>query len=454
MQLQTSEPVRITNNEGRSTYIFKEKGSFPFEYLDEAGNSGTTTATVDFIDKDGPRVTIVRSYAYGELGSQTFGTIKDDNGNVLYSSGVTLEVQKQDNNAKEFEVLGATATDSKKVVTVRGNGVVSFTVKDEYGNLTVIKEEVNNIITTSPQVGNITYTFVDDAGETLPASQIVTIDGQPYAQGKVKVTVSGQTTSGNSVFSGVAPIKVNNAYTNQISGSDGAFTYSKIYAAEGSTFLALSDALGNVNKIPVTVKGLDNKAPEIKLNTSTVAIAQNKQGFDFRTDLGGYAVSDNVSKADQIAVEISGLDLTQLGRQRVTYTAKDQVGHATVVHQDVNVVASDGMLIMANDVLISAASEESALFDTNKLAFTVSRHNLMDVKGQELLNEQGTYDIIYQSGLYREGQMKIVAEKVTYKNLIDGHFNVTFPSVGWYTIIVRNQEREREYATFFIGRKE
>ena len=30
-------------------------------------------------------------------------------------------------------------------------------------------------------------------------------------------------------------------------------------------------------------------------------------------------------------------------------------------------------------------------------------------------------------------------------------FDVTFPKAGWYTIIIRNQERTREYTTFFVS---
>jgi len=61
---------------------------------------------------------------------------------------------------------------------------------------------------------------------------------------------------------------------------------------------------------------------------------------------------------------------------------------------------------------------------------------------------------MYHTGLYREGGMKYIAQKVTYEQLVSGRYEVTFPEVGWYTIIVRNQEREREYATFFVTKKE
>jgi len=44
--------IRILNNGGRNTYVFKENGSFTFEYLDTEGNKRTITATVNWIEKE------------------------------------------------------------------------------------------------------------------------------------------------------------------------------------------------------------------------------------------------------------------------------------------------------------------------------------------------------------------------------------------------------------------
>ncbi|WP_028551207.1 hypothetical protein [Paenibacillus sp. UNC451MF] len=444
-----SEPVTVTDPERRSTHTFTENGEFTFKFKDEAGNEGEAIAKVDNIDKSAPKVKIVRSYAYGENGSKTFGTITDNAGNVLHSNGVNLTVVKEKENDKDFIV-----PDGKNTVMLLENGTASFMVSDQYGNTTVVKETVENVLSTPPVADSVTYTFVDAAGNALPDNKIVTINGQRYAQGKMKVSLAGKAKDPNKVFAGTTPIRENGQYTNQISGSDGSFTYSRIYSADGSTLIALTDLLGNTRKVPVTIQGLDNTPPDIKLNLSSVGITQNQQGFEFSKDLGGYTVSDNVSAADTISVSISGLDLSKLGRQRVTYTAIDQVGNTSAAYQDVTVVSNEGMLIFADDVLISASSGESALFDKNTLTFSISKYNIMDVNGQQQINEWGTYDLMYQPGLYREGQMKYIASKISYSDLVNGKFKVTFPEAGWYTIIVRNQEREREYSTFFIGKKE
>jgi hypothetical protein len=47
--------VVVTNNGGSFEYLFTENDSFTYEFRDEAGNTGTLTATVNRIDKVAPR---------------------------------------------------------------------------------------------------------------------------------------------------------------------------------------------------------------------------------------------------------------------------------------------------------------------------------------------------------------------------------------------------------------
>jgi len=447
VKLSSNEPIRILNNDGKSTYTFTENGSFTFEFEDEAGNLATAVAFVANIDKQAPEVRVVHSYRYGEGADDEFGTLLDINGNVLASSGVVLSLEKAHVNAKDFTVIDGSST-----VIMRENGTVTFVVGDAYGNTTVITEEVNNIvpIIQAPEV--VSYTFIDQLGNPLNGSELVTIDGKTYGKGRVQLTLAGNGSAGIDIFNGSRPVLDGGEYINRISNSSGAYTFQRIVENNGSLSLTLSDSLGNKGKFNFTVDGIDNTAPEIQLVQSVVAVERNKANFDFAIDLGGYIVSDNVSKPENIKVTISGLDLTTVGRYRVEYTAVDQVGNSSSVVQDVYVVDGAGIKIFANDLLISESIGESALFDSTTLTFNIKGYNLMNVKGQEQVNESGTYDVLYYSGLYREGQMKYIATKLTQEQLLEQNFTVTFPKKGWYTIIVRNQERERVYATFFISK--
>jgi hypothetical protein len=53
-----SEPITLTNNSGSLSYIFSTNGSFSFTYQDASGNTGSTTAVVDWIDRITPIVSI------------------------------------------------------------------------------------------------------------------------------------------------------------------------------------------------------------------------------------------------------------------------------------------------------------------------------------------------------------------------------------------------------------
>lgn len=49
--IKPSEEVTINNNKGKTTYTFTENGEFTFEFADRAGNKGTVTAKVNWIEK-------------------------------------------------------------------------------------------------------------------------------------------------------------------------------------------------------------------------------------------------------------------------------------------------------------------------------------------------------------------------------------------------------------------
>jgi|GEM_PF-908356 len=446
-KLTTNEPVRITNNNGKSLMTITENGTYQFEFEDEAGNRGSAPVTVGSIDRTPPNVRIVKSYRYGNGANEVFGTVVDGDDNVIAASGVVLTVEKVPGSEEFTMVKGS------RSVTLKQNGKVSFTVSDAAGNTTTVSENIDFIIPSkalTPEA--ITYSYVDADGNELAEAQLVEIDGKKYARGQVKLTATGSTAANNLVFSGTQPVKEGNVYKNLISDGSGRYNYERLFNTNGQLTLAVSDMLGNVSKFTAKIEGLDNTAPELKVSRPVVTIEQNKANFDFIRDLGGYSVSDNLSKASDIKVSITGLDLTTLGKQRVTYTAVDQVGNTSTAVQEVIVVDHAGMQLFANGILISATASDMALFNTNKLTIDVRNFNAMIVDGTVQLNEVGTYDLFYYSGIFREGQMKYIATSITYEELMETDFTVEFPTQGWYTIVVRNQERERIYATFFISK--
>jgi hypothetical protein len=49
--LNPSEPITVTNNGGLLSYTFTGNGTFTFEFIDQAGKTGSATATVRWIVK-------------------------------------------------------------------------------------------------------------------------------------------------------------------------------------------------------------------------------------------------------------------------------------------------------------------------------------------------------------------------------------------------------------------
>lgn len=56
--LNFNEKVIITNNDGSSSYTFTQNGEFTVEFVDEAGNSNSITAIVNWIDKTVPTASL------------------------------------------------------------------------------------------------------------------------------------------------------------------------------------------------------------------------------------------------------------------------------------------------------------------------------------------------------------------------------------------------------------
>ena len=54
--LTANEPITVTNNGGSTTYTFTSNKSFTFQFKDNAGNTASKTATVNWIDKTAPTI--------------------------------------------------------------------------------------------------------------------------------------------------------------------------------------------------------------------------------------------------------------------------------------------------------------------------------------------------------------------------------------------------------------
>lgn len=473
VSLQSSEPIRITNLP-TSSKTFRENGEFTFEYEDAVGFTGSVTATVSNIDTTPPEANIVMHYNHPDLkaliryGSGTAvvdsaGDGYNANGefthfaapttsNVIVSNLIVAQVLPKQGQVQDYQVVSNSSGTNQSSLVMTSGSKARFSLADAAGNNAKLESDaITTLVGSIPAVEEITMVRVDNDGQTIDDSKLVQIGDQAYSKGKVRVglVMPSSVVEGNTIYAGATPVA----------------NFSADYASNGEHSILLSDVLGNKKQVNFTIAGLDNTAPTIRLNKASTTVLQNKSGFDLVTDLGGYTVSDNLTSAEQIQVTAAEyvleggqyvekpLNLTVTGKHTIRYTAKDQLGNAGYALQTVFVRSTDGMFVTANGIPLSDTESETAIVNTGTVTFNVNNFRTIETAGgTKLENELGTYDIYYFPGLVREGQMKYIATRVTYKELISKDFKVTLPKAGWYTIIVQNQERERVYSTLLVNR--
>ncbi len=136
--LKPSEEVTITNNNGKDTYTFSENGTFTFEFVDRAGNEGTATAAVDWINNEIPTVKEIKYITN------------------LSNNSVTVTATL----SKPIYTPSGWAMDGKAYVFKREyntNANETVEIKDLYGNTNSFEIDINWLEFTSPTVKEIKY---------------------------------------------------------------------------------------------------------------------------------------------------------------------------------------------------------------------------------------------------------------------------------------------------------
>ena len=145
--MEPSEEVTVTNNDGEMTHTFTENGTFTFEFVDRAGNTGTATANVNWISKI-PEYTL------------RYSTTDPTNQDVT----VTLELE---------EGYRIVSNNGATTYTFTENGEFIFEYVDESGNRGVIPVSVNWICKEAP-IGTIVYST--EIETTEPVIATITFD--------------------------------------------------------------------------------------------------------------------------------------------------------------------------------------------------------------------------------------------------------------------------------------
>lgn len=116
-----SEAVTVTNNGGAVSYTFTANGSITFNFIDNAGNTGTATATVSNIDKSAPSAPSLSSptnnqYLTTHNFAFTWGSVTDINNPITYewesSYGTGINAEGSFTSRLAYHNLSTTSVNS------------------------------------------------------------------------------------------------------------------------------------------------------------------------------------------------------------------------------------------------------------------------------------------------------------------------------------------------------
>lgn len=273
--LSSDDNITITNNDGNNTYTFTENGTFTFEFVNDLGNTGTATATVDWIDKTAPVPTI--SYNIMEAtNGDVVATISFDKENVTVVGGNTHTFTE--NGSFTFEFEDAAGNTGTAVATVNWidktlpvatitystenltNRDVIATITFDAGGVTVEGGNTHTFTENSEYV----FKYTTSTGSTGVAKAEVTwIDKQVPQPTMVYNTM--QPTNDN-VFAAITFDKENVRILNN--GGD----RTHLFTDNGTFTFEYADEAGNSGSLNAVVNWIDRVAPTAEINYSTEAL--------------------------------------------------------------------------------------------------------------------------------------------------------------------------------------
>lgn len=167
--LSTSEPVTITNNGGSSTYTFDDNGSFTFEFIDAAGNTGSAIASVSNIDKVAPTLSFVLDNTSLWSPNHKLVTITAQVNATDDISDVAIVLTSITSNESDFDpslVDDDAANDIQNIEL--GTQDTTFDLRAERAG------------SGNGRIYTVTYTAIDAAGNATTATAEVVV---PHSQG-------------------------------------------------------------------------------------------------------------------------------------------------------------------------------------------------------------------------------------------------------------------------------
>jgi len=306
--LELPDGYKVTNNDGKNTYTFTENGSFTFEFVDKAGNRGTATATVDWIDSI--KLKVEMSYNTTTISNQdVIATIKSNKKIIITNNDGDTSYVFKENGSFTFEYEDEEGNKGTITATVDWIDKVAPTAEIKYSTTDITnKEVVATLINPSEKISikdlvngsftfteNGTYTFVfeDEAGNI--GKIVATVDWIDRVVPTANIEYSNTNPTQGSV---TVTLKADEDIT--ITNNNGKNTYT--FTENGSFTFEFVDKAGNKGTAIAKVDWIDKSAPigeiiySITNSTTKPVIVTLKTNEDVM-------ITNNGGKASYIFIE-------------------------------------------------------------------------------------------------------------------------------------------------------
>ncbi|GMQ56257.1 hypothetical protein AN1V17_06500 [Vallitalea sediminicola] len=374
--LTSNETITVVNpNDGNTKYVFNENGQIQFEFMDHAGNQGTTIAKVDWIDKNLPSANVsasttswskddiiltisVPSDSRISIGEFDFGTIS----------------QYELINETSRELISETATSQcvdYKEIRIGENGTILFNILDVDTLLSQeIEVSIDNIDKVNPE-------YEVSLSELVPTMNDVVININTSDNSNTPVEI-------------VAP---DNAI-----GSNGQYTVS----SNGNYNFSIKDMAGNEVIIPINITNIDRTAPDLQITYS-------------ESEWTNQDVTATVISNEEIIVTNNNSDTNYVftDNGEFVFQVKDLAGNEKSITATVSnidkiipeaVITYSPVDITNRDVIVSIVPDEEVIINSSE--------NLMVVENETnkyMVKQNGTYNFIL---IDRAGNEKIKSIRI------------------------------------------
>lgn len=263
-------------SEGGSTHIFTENGSFTFEFTDEAGNTGSAAATVDWMDKEAPTAGITYSTT-DPVNQDVMVTLNPSEDVTVTNNEGLLTRTFTENGEFTFQFVDAAGNSGTATATVDNIDRTLLFYEIDYDPATATNQDVVAMITivngTVTGAGGDTHTFTENGSFTFefedaggnPDTSEATVDWIDKEAPTATITYSTTEPTHGDVAATLDPSE-----DVTVTNNEGLTT--RTFTENGEFTFEFEDAVGNTGTATATVSNIETTtlSYEIAYNPATM----------------------------------------------------------------------------------------------------------------------------------------------------------------------------------------